>query len=612
MLCQRGLRSRASPNYIANTILSEVSNFWRLLGFLRPYRTGVIWSVVLAAVAMGIGAMIPLLAGSAVGQVQDGDTQSLWLIGGAVVAVGLVRGGLSVARRLISGRVSLGVEHDLRTKIYAHLQGLEIGFFHDQQTGQLMSRATVDLQVVRFFLGYGLIFMIQSAFTIVISGAIMIYLQADLALMVLATMPFIIYSAARYGKLARPAVTEAQQRLAELSGDVEENVSGIRVIKAFAREDERMERFEHTSTRVFDQKMYSTKLSAFFDPLLGFIPSLGLAAVLIYGGNLVINGEMSLDHFTSFYFFVGMLIGPMRMLGGTLGSAQRATAAGVRIFELLDREPRIEAAIDAQPMPDGGGEVEFTDVDFAFPSSDRKILHAVNLSVPAGQTVAVVGGTGSGKTTLVSLISRLYDVDSGSIKVDGVDVRRLQPIELRKNIAFVAEDSFLFSASIAENIAYARDDVTDAQIAEAASRAQIADFIETLPDKYETVIGERGITLSGGQRQRVAIARALVADPRILVLDDATSSVDARTEGEIKTALAEVMRGRTTFVIAHRLSTISLADSIVVLDGGTITAHGTHEELLQRSETYKALATKGMPESVFLTRKDPTAELAGL
>jgi ATP-binding cassette subfamily B protein len=584
-----------------------VTNFWRILGFLRPYRSGVTWSVVLAAFAMAIGAAIPLLAGAAVGRVSVGDTNGLWLIGIAVLIVGVLRAFSSVSRRVLSGKVSLGVEHDLRRKIYNHLQDLEIGFFHDQQTGQLMSRATVDLQVVRFFLGYGLIFMIQSAFTIVISGAIMLYLQWDLGLMVLATMPFIVLAAARYGKRARPAVQEVQQRLAELSANVEENISGIRVIKAFAREDERMERFENSAQRVFDQNLYSTRLSAFNDPLLGFIPTIGLAAVLLYGGNLVIDGDMSLAHFTSFYFFVGMLIGPMRMLGNSLGSAQRATAAGARIFQILDRAPRIEAADDAKPLPAGGGEVVFENVDFSFPSGPREILHDINLTVPAGQTLAVVGGTGSGKTTLVSLVSRLYDVDSGAITVDGADVRSLDPVELRRNVAFVAEDSFLFSASIAENIAYARDDVTPEEIAQAAKRAQISEFIETLPDKYDTMIGERGITLSGGQRQRVAIARALIANPRILILDDATSSVDARTEQEIKSALAEVMAGRTTFVIAHRLSTISLADSIAVLDDGRIVDHGTHAELLERSGSYRALATKGMPESVFLTRKDPTA-----
>ena len=283
----------------------------------------------------------------------------------------------------------------------------------------------------------------------------------------------------------------------------------------------------------------------------------------------------------------------------------------MRIFEILDRTPRIEAAADSEQLPVGGGEVVFSDVNFSFPGSDRAVLSAIDLRIPAGQTLAIVGGTGAGKTTLVSLVSRLYDVDSGSITVDGADVRRLDPVELRRNIALVAEDSFLFSASIADNIAYARDDVSDADIHEAARRAQIAYFIETLPGGYDTVIGERGITLSGGQRQRVAIARALIADPRILILDDATSSVDARTEQEIKGALAEVMRGRTTFVIAHRLSTISLADSIVVLREGEILDHGTHSELISRCEEYRSLATKGMPESVFLTRKEAAASESG-
>ena len=589
-----------------------MTTFGRLLGFLRPYRANVVWSVVLAAIAMAIGALIPLLVGEAVTQIQAGDTGALWLVAGGVLAVGLVRGAFTVTRRVLSGKVSLGVEHDMRRGIYSHLQDLEVGFFRDQQTGQLMSRATVDLQVVRFFLGYGLIFLIQSAFTIVITGAIMLYIQADLALMVLATMPFIVISAARYGRRARPAVQEVQQRLAELSANVEENISGIRVVKAFAREDERMARFDRSTQRVFDQQLFSTKISALYDPLLGFIPSIGMAAVLIYGGNQVIDGDLSLAAFTSFYFYVGMLIGPMRMLGSSLGSAQRATAAGGRIFQILDRAPRIEASADARPLPEGGGEVVFDHVDFSFPDSDRQILSDINLTVPAGGTIAVVGGTGSGKTTLVSLVSRLYDVDSGAITVDGADVRSLDPIELRRNVAFVAEDSFLFSATVAENIGYARDDVNFEEIVRAAERAQIADFIDTLPDGYDTVIGERGITLSGGQRQRVAIARALVADPRILILDDATSSVDARTEAEIKTALAEVMRGRTTFVIAHRLSTISLADTIVVLEAGRIVDHGTHEELLGRCESYVELATKGMPDAVFLTRKDPTKELAGL
>lgn len=587
-------------------------NFWRLLTFLRPYRSGVVWSVILAAGAMGVGALIPLMTGFAVDALDTSDERALALASLGVIAAGAMRAGLSVARRLISGRVSLGVEHDLRAKLYRHLQDLEIGFFHTQQTGQLMSRATVDLSVVRFFLGYGLTFMLQSLLTIVISAAIMLAIQPDLALLILATTPLIVWSAAAYGKRARPAVQLAQQRIAELSAAVEENISGIRVIKAFARERLRREIFADSAKRVFDQQLYSTRLSAFYSPMLGFIPSIGLAVVLLYGGNQVIDGDLTLGEFTAFYFYVQMLIGPLRTFGSTLGSAQRATAAGMRIFELLDREPRIEAGPDARELPDGGGAVAFDDVGFSYPGAARPTLSGVDFEVPAGKTVAIVGGTGSGKTTLVSLILRLYDVDAGSISVDGVDVRDLDPYALRRSVAFVAEDSFLFSATLADNIAYARDDVTDEQIAEAARRAQIADFVETLPDGYQTVIGERGITLSGGQRQRVAIARALIADPRILILDDATSSVDASTEASIKAALREVMEGRTTFVIAHRLSTISLADFIVVLEDGRVSDVGTHDELLGRCKSYSDLATKGMPESVFLTRKDPTAELAGL
>lgn len=559
-----------------------------------------------------MGALIPLAVGHAVDDIARGDERALFWAALAVAVAGGLRGALSVLRRLISGRVSLGVEHDVRQRLYRHLQDLEIGFFHDQQTGQLMSRATVDLQSVRYFLGYGLTFMLQSALTIVISAVIMLLIQPDLALLIIATTPMIVYAAALYGRKARPAVQEAQQRLAELSANVEEDISGVRVIKAFARENLRLERFRDTSRRVFDQQLVSTRLSAFYNPLLGFIPSLGLAVVLIYGGNQVIDGNLTLGQFTAFYFYMQMLIGPLRTLGSTLGSAQRATASGARIFELLDREPRIEADADSVPLPAGGGAVVFDGVEFTYAGSDRPTLSGISFEVPAGKTVAIVGGTGAGKTTLVSLVPRLYDVTAGSISVDGVDVRGLEPSELRRQVAFVAEDSFLFSATIADNIAYARDDVTDEQIAAAARRAQIADFIETLPDGYATVIGERGITLSGGQRQRVAIARALVADPRILILDDATSSVDARTESQIKQALREVMRGRTTFVIAHRLSTISLADFVVVLEHGHVSDVGTHKELLGRCESYASLAAKGMPESVFLTRKDPTAEMAGL
>ncbi len=587
--------------------------FWRLLGYLIPYKGAFAVSTLLAAAAMAmtVGA-IPALVGRTINDIRAGDDQGLPLLAGAVLLAGVLRLVFSVLRRVISGRVSLGVEHDMRRQIYEHLQSLEVGFFHDQQTGQLISRATVDLQVVRFFLGYGLTFLIQSIITLLIATVVMLALDLDLALLTLAVTPLVVWAAMRYGRLARPATQEVQQRMAELSATVEESISGIRVVKAFARERLRMSAFEAATQRLFDQSMYATRLRAFNAPLIGFLPSLALAAVLVYGGNQVIEGSMTLGHFVQFYILVGVMLVPLRTFGNTLASAQRATAAGLRIFELVDRPPRIESPPGAPSLPAGRGAVRFESVGFAYPGARRPALVDVDIDVPAGATVALVGETGAGKTTIVSLIPRLFDVTAGRLTVDGADVREVDAASLRREIALVGDDSFLFSATIADNIAYARDDVTEQQIAEAAARAQIADFVESLPDGYQTVIGERGVTLSGGQRQRVAIARALLANPRILILDDATSSLDARTEDELKLALAEVMRDRTTFVIAHRLSTISLADTVVVLEHGRVAAQGSHDELLRSSELYRAIATKGMPESVFLTEKDVAAQEAGL
>jgi ABC-type multidrug transport system fused ATPase/permease subunit len=306
-----------------------------------------------------------------------------------------------------------------------------------------------------------------------------------------------------------------------------------------------------------------------------------------------------------------MLTSPMRMLGMALGMAQRAVASGERVFELLDRAPRLTAPPGAPPLPAGGGRVELRDVSFGY-GVDEPILRGVSLEVEPGRTVALVGPTGSGKTTLVMLIPRLYDVDSGAVVVDGVDVRSVDPASLRSEVAVVSDDAFLFSATLRENIAYARPEAGEEQVAAAARRAGLEDVIDELPDGLDTLVGERGHTLSGGQRQRVAIARALLAEPRILILDDATSSVDATTESQIKAALAEVMKGRTTFVIAHRLSTIALADEVVVLEDGEVAARGTHEQLLEESPLYREIAEKGLPDQVFLTREDPEREVAGL
>src|ERR687891_977817 len=521
----------------ARTLGKRMPTFWRLLGFLRPYRGGVLVSFALAAAAMGTGVLIPYLVGRTIDEIRQGRVD-LWPLALAVAGAGLLRLAFSVSRRLVAGRVSLGVEYDLRNRMYAHLHSLELGFFDMQQTGQLMSRATVDLQSVRFFLGYGLIFILQSALTIVIAAAVMIFVDPFLALVALAPTPWVVWIAFRYGQRNRPASQEVQQRIAELTAEAEENIGGVRVVKAFAQEERQLRRFRHTVKRVFDQSMVSTRLRAFYSPFIGFLPQLGLAAVLFVGGRQAIRGEITIGEFVAFYGYVLLLTSPMRMLGIALGMAQRAVASGQRVFELLDREPRLTAPPGAPPLPPGDGRVELRDVCFEYEGTEP-VLRDIDLELEAGRTVALVGPTGSGKTTLVMLIPRLYDVTRGAVLVDGVDVRTVDPASLRREVAVVSDDAFLFSASLRDNIAYARPEAGDDEVAAAAERAGLGAVIDDLPDGLDTLVGERGHTLSGGQRQRVAIARALLAEPRILILDDATSSVDATTESQIKEALPE-------------------------------------------------------------------------
>ncbi len=572
--------------------LARPSTFRRLLGFLRPYAWQNVAAIALASVAMVMTVLIPWLIGNVIDAIGRDDRDAVLPLALTIVGAGLLRLALTAARRIIAGRVSLAVEFDLRERLYGHLQTLELGFYDRWQIGQLMSRATVDLQAIRFFLGYGLIFITQSALTLVLAAAVMFVIQPGLAFLALIPVPIVVVMAMRYNRTSRPALQEVQQRIAELTVEAEESVSGVRVVKAFAREEHMLDRFRNRVSRVFDQNVYSTRLRAFYNPLLAFLPNLGLAVVLLVGGHQVVGGSLTLGDFTAFYTYLIMLIGPMRMLGMALGMSQRAIASGNRLFEILDTEPEIETPADPAPLPAGGGQVSMRGVSLAYRDGEEA-LSDIDLEVAAGSVVALVGPTASGKTSLLALLARLYDPTSGSVSIDGADLRELDLAELRSQVAFVADDSFLFSASVAENIAYARPGASREEIELAARRAQAHGFIEQLPDGYETLVGERGLTLSGGQRQRIAIARALLADPRILILDDATSSVDATTEAEIRRGLGEAASGRTTFIIAHRLSTIALADEIIVLDAGRIADRGTHEELVARSPLYREIAGHG-------------------
>src|SRR5689334_20697217 len=526
------------------------------------------------------------------------DPQMLWILVGAVLAVGFARAALMSGRRVISGRQALAVEMDMRQSLYAHLVRLSFGFYDRHQTGQLMSRATVDLQGVRFFLGYGLIFFFQNAITVVSVTIVLLVFQWKLALIALAITPALVVLAYRYSHVTHPTLREVQQKLADVATVAEENIVGVHVVKAFAQEPQEETKFRDRSEAVFAQTITANRQRALYVPLISWIPLVAQGAVLLVGARMVTAGELSVGGFVAFNLYLGMLVTPLRSLGMWIGQAQRATAAGERIFEVMDAPEEIADRPDARELPPGGGRLQFEGVDFEY-MEGRPTLEEIDLDVPAGRTIALIGHTGSGKTTLTSLVPRFYDVTGGRVLVDGVDVRDVTLHSLRRAIGVIPQDPFLFSTSVRENITFGAAGLPDEEVERIARLAQAHEFIERLPDGYDTIIGERGITLSGGQRQRLAIARAIAVDPRILILDDATAAVDATTEAKIRLGLREAMRGRTTLIIAHRLSTISLADEIVVLDAGRIAARGTHDELLASSHVYRDIYEHGLLERQF-------------
>jgi ATP-binding cassette subfamily B protein len=576
--------------------------FARLLRFLGPYRWSLVVSTVLAVLSQAAAIAMVALVSVAIDGIdeQRGTGVLAWTVA-AILAAGVAKALLMYGRRIISGRQALGIERDMREDLYGHLLRLSFGFYDRYQTGQLMSRATVDLQSVRFFLGFGLIFFFQHVLTVVSVTVVLFVVDWRLALIALWITPVLVLVAYRYSHVSHPVLRDVQQRLGEVATVAEESIVGVHVVKAFAQEERRQAQFERASGSVFDATVRAFRQRALYVPLLSFLPMLAQAAVLLEAGRLVVAGSLSLGEFFLFNLLLAMLIVPLRSLGMWIGQAQRATAAGERIFEVLDEPEGVEDRPGAVPLPPGPGEIRFEDVSFGY-HADRHVLEDVDLTISAGRTVALIGHTGSGKTTLAALVPRFYDATEGRVLVDGVDVRDLTRRSLRREVGVISQDPFLFSATVRENIAFGASDATDEQVVEAARAAQAHEFVEALPDGYDTVIGERGITLSGGQRQRLAIARAILIDPRILVLDDATASVDATTEARIREGLAEVMRGRTTIIIAHRLSTIQLADEVVVLERGRVSARGTQAELLEDNEVYRELHQHGLLERLLEER----------
>jgi ATP-binding cassette, subfamily B, bacterial len=586
------------------------STFLRLLGFLRPYRTGLVVSIILAVGSQAAQIALVWVTGRDVidGALLRHDSHRLWISVLAIVGLGLVRAALMAGRRLISGRQALDVEMDMRSGLYAHLVRLSFGFYDRHQTGQLMSRASVDLQGVRFFLGYGLIFFFQNVLTVASVTVVLFFFEWRLALIVLAVTPLLVALAYRYSHVTHPTLRDVQQKLADVATVAEENIVGVHVVKAFAQEPAEQQKFLGRSEAVFEQTVRANRQRATYVPLISFIPLLAQAAVLLAGARMVAHGTLTAGSFVAFNLYLGMLVMPLRALGMWIGQAQRATAAGERIFEVIDEPEEIADARQARDLPPGDGAIRFEHVSFEY-LDDRPVLRDVDLEIAPGTTIALIGHTGSGKTTLTSLVPRFYDVTGGRVTIDGVDVRDVKLHSLRREIGVIAQDPFLFSASVRDNISFGRGDLSEEEVVAAARAAQAHEFIERLPKGYDTVIGERGITLSGGQRQRVAIARALAIDPRILILDDATASVDATTEARIRTGLRSAMRDRTTLIIAHRLSTIALADEIVVLDEGRIAARGTHDDLARTSPIYREIYEHGLLERQFADAVEARGEM---
>jgi len=580
------------------------------LTYLRPYRPGLAISAVLAVGSQA--AQIALIWVTGRNVIDDAllnhDKQKLWLYVGVIVALGVVSAVLMSGRRLISGKQALDVEMDMRQGLYSHLVRLSFGFYDRNQTGQLMSRATVDLQGVRFFLGYGLIFFFQNVLTVVSVTIVLFFFEWRLALVVLAVTPFIVGIAYRYSHVAHPTLREVQQKLADVATVAEENIVGVHVVKAFAQEPAEEAKFRVRNEALFGQTIKANRQRATYVPLLSFLPLLAQAAVLLVGARMVANGSLPVGYYVSFNLYLALLVTPLRSLGMWVGQAQRATASGERIFQILDEPEDVADRPGAIELPEGDGAIRFENVSFSY-LPGRPVLEHLDLDVDAGRTVALIGHTGSGKTTVSSLVPRFYDVDSGRVLVDGVDVRDVKLASLRRSIGVITQDPFLFSTTVRDNIAFGLPELTDDEVERVARLAQAHEFVERLPQGYDTVIGERGITLSGGQRQRIAIARALAVDPRILILDDATASVDATTEAHIRAGLREVMQGRTTLIIAHRLSTIALADEVVVLDRGRVCARGTHEELVETSSVYREIYEHGLLERQFADAVEARAEV---
>jgi ATP-binding cassette subfamily B multidrug efflux pump len=537
----------------------------------------------------------------------DGAMGALTAALAAIVVFAIARGLFSFSRGYMAEKLSQNLAFDFRNELYEKIQRLSFSYHDRNQTGQLMIRATDDVEKVRGFIGQGLVMALQALVLLVGTLAILLVTNFNLTLVVLPTLPFAMILFMVFGAIAQPMFEKVQRRLSRMNTILQENMAGLKLVKAFVQEPHEARQFDDAADSYLQQLLTVSKVFSFLFPLVFLIANLGQAAVLYFGGRQIVYGTLTIGEWQKFSLYLIYVFFPLGQLGFIISMMSQAAASARRIYEILDARNDVEDKPGAGELPEIEGHVTFDTVSFRYFESGDPVLADLSFEAIPGQTIALLGATGSGKTTIINLIPRFYDVTSGSIQIDGHDIRDVTIESLRQQIGIVLQETTLFSGNIRENIAFGRPDATQEEIEAAARAAAAHDFIMEFPDGYDTLVGERGSTLSGGQKQRVAIARALLLDPHILILDDSTSSVDVATEYHIQQALDLLMKGRTSFVIAQRISTVVNADQILVLDKGKVAARGTHEELMETSEIYAEIYSSQLVEDVTLEDGAETA-----